>query len=212
LVYLKLQGGGNYRPFPQSGSACSTKRPRNRKYERPVAWGRPAFLISPPGCGVIEALGVWEGASIERLGRPPAGCLPLSERTVPRLSQRVTCNIAYLLWNASSKGQRFLDLLEPDRQKRECRNNANTPPIDQKPHTFQSLTFAFPGTLQQAACDSLQLNGAPGVVVDFRKNRPQVFEKAPWVFTHGEVTQPRHDRALRAWYQGRDLLGLGRRA
>ena len=34
---------------------------------------RPAFLRSPPGCGVIEALGVWEGGFDERPGEPPAG-------------------------------------------------------------------------------------------------------------------------------------------
>jgi hypothetical protein len=34
---------------------------------------RPAFLMSPPGCGVTEALGVWEGGFDERLGEPLAG-------------------------------------------------------------------------------------------------------------------------------------------
>jgi hypothetical protein len=29
--------------------------------------------MSPPGCGVTEALGVWEGGFDERLGEPLAG-------------------------------------------------------------------------------------------------------------------------------------------
>ena len=38
---------------------------------------RPAFLRSPPGCGVIEALGCVGRGFDERLGRPPAGYLDL---------------------------------------------------------------------------------------------------------------------------------------
>ena len=39
---------------------------------------RPAFLRSPPGCGVSKPWGVWEGGFDERLGGPPAGYVNLS--------------------------------------------------------------------------------------------------------------------------------------
>ena len=39
---------------------------------------RPAFLRSPPGCGVSKPWGVWEGGFDERLGGPPAGYVDLS--------------------------------------------------------------------------------------------------------------------------------------
>jgi len=39
---------------------------------------RPAFLRSPPGCGVSKPWGVWEGGFDERLGEPPAGYVDLS--------------------------------------------------------------------------------------------------------------------------------------
>ena len=39
---------------------------------------RPAFLMSPPGCGVSKPWGVWEGGFDERLGGPPAGYVDLS--------------------------------------------------------------------------------------------------------------------------------------
>src|SRR5262249_30462395 len=38
---------------------------------------RPAFLRSPPGCGVSKPWGVWEGGFDERLGGPPAGYVDL---------------------------------------------------------------------------------------------------------------------------------------
>ena len=33
---------------------------------------RPAFLGSPPGCGISKPWGVWEGGFDERPGEPPA--------------------------------------------------------------------------------------------------------------------------------------------
>lgn len=39
---------------------------------------RPAFLRSPPGCGISKPWGVWEGGFDERLGGPPAGYVDLS--------------------------------------------------------------------------------------------------------------------------------------
>src|SRR6266404_6359407 len=41
---------------------------------------RPAFLRSPPGCGVVEALGCVGRGFNERLGRPPAGYLDCERR------------------------------------------------------------------------------------------------------------------------------------
>ena len=59
---------------PVVGSSCGNFP---QKYERPVAWERPAFLRSPPGCGVSKPWGVWEGGFDERLGEPPAGYVDL---------------------------------------------------------------------------------------------------------------------------------------
>jgi hypothetical protein len=40
-------------------------------------WERPAYLISPRG-SVVEALGVWEGASTNGLGTVGGLCVPCS--------------------------------------------------------------------------------------------------------------------------------------
>src|SRR5215470_8355418 len=49
---------------------------------------RPAFLRSPPGCGVSKPWGVWEGGFDERLGGPPAGYVDLSGGGCARCGKR----------------------------------------------------------------------------------------------------------------------------
>jgi hypothetical protein len=47
-----------------------------KKKGRPLG-ERPAFLGSPPGCGISKPWGVWEGGFDERPGEPPADYLKL---------------------------------------------------------------------------------------------------------------------------------------
>ena len=61
---------------PVVGSTCGEIVPENMKGRS--LGERPAFLRSPPGCGVSKPWGVWEGGFDERLGGPPAGYVDLS--------------------------------------------------------------------------------------------------------------------------------------
>lgn len=56
-----------------------------------------------------------------------------------------------------------------------------------KLYTFQGLMFPLSETMQQDAWNSLQLNGAVGLLFDFQEERPQMLEKAPRIFAHWKV-------------------------
>ena len=44
------------------------ERPGAKKRKAGRLGERPAFLLSPPGCGISKPWGVWEGASMNGLG------------------------------------------------------------------------------------------------------------------------------------------------
>src|SRR5690348_1035388 len=56
---------------PRLLTSTGQRRPTNMKGRS--LGERPAFLSSPPGCGLSKPWGVWEGGFDERPGGPPAG-------------------------------------------------------------------------------------------------------------------------------------------
>ena len=68
----------NFSPAPFAGLQCRGRRrcderSKSQKGKAGRLGERPAFLLSPPGCGVIEALGCVGRGFDERPGEPPAG-------------------------------------------------------------------------------------------------------------------------------------------
>jgi len=58
---------------------------------------RPAFLGSPPGCGLSKPLGVWEGGFEKRLGEPLAGYGNWGEAQTGHASIKVTITFSIMI-------------------------------------------------------------------------------------------------------------------
>jgi len=77
------KGSGSLLRIGAVGVRANRSGRSDKKKDRSLG-ERPAFLGSPPGCGISKPWGVWEGGFDERPGEPPADYLnsSLTERTL----------------------------------------------------------------------------------------------------------------------------------
>jgi hypothetical protein len=67
---------GGIQALPQGDGGWRSGKKKGRSLGE-----RPAFLGSPPGCGISKPWGVWEGGFDERPGEPPADYLKLVDQS-----------------------------------------------------------------------------------------------------------------------------------